>query len=110
VRVTWQRLVSLIVLSLLFPASHAGERAPGDDPGHSAAPPAGLRLRLMEMQGRAGIAAASAPAETPPEPRREPPPSRKRSFFRSRSGVIVTVLAGAVIVGYLTRSSIRDGS
>ena len=109
-RVTRQRLVSLIVMLLRFPASHAGEKAAEAAPVTRAAPPAGLRLRLMEMQGRAGIAAAAAPAETPPEPRREPPPSRKRSFFRSRSGVIVTVLAGAVIVGSLARSSIRDGS
>ena len=105
-RWTWRRLASFIVLPFLFPLSHGEEGV-----GPSLAPSSELRHILQEMQARSiGAAPAFASRQTPPEPSREEPSSGKGNVFRSRTGVVIMVIVGTVVLGSLARARVRDKS
>ncbi len=78
-------------------------------PGRPAAsrpdPPIGrIRGALAQLPAGAG----SDPA--PPEPPREASPGKRKSFFRTRTGVVILIVAGAVIVGSAARNSVLGDS
>jgi hypothetical protein len=62
-----------------------------------------------EAGGRIGaVGPIDAKVQQIVEPAKEARNSRKRSFFKSKTGAIVLVIAGTLIAGTLARHSIQD--
>jgi len=103
-----------------------GGVAPGASPAAEALPPAGQEA-ASSIQVPAPARQLPCPPESgglrqalaarllavnegaiPPEPRRETPPGTRKSFFRSRVGVVLMIVAGAILVGSAAKNSILE--
>lgn len=104
------QLCLVLTIPLMLPLSQAAGLASTPVEPH---PPAASLLRAITEEHVAAPMAEQADPNAPDpgyplEPAKEIKKRRRLAFFRTRTGVTVTIIAGAVVAGALARRSIGN--